>query len=212
MAAPIAGPSQTVEVVPLANRGAEPGSDWSSWHVPQTGDLDYNSLLSLSGQIRAQDTSAQHVLLGARPTNTSQTVPAISVTSFGDQNRETGRPPSPSSRTRQEAAKGLAMITLEAAAEPHYVGESSGSFWSSVVGQGMYEPSSSNGAGKQTKRNFRNRSPSPTDHHILRASLQRQLSDEVASHILLTVYRHLHSRVSPSCGTLGVAHQDSTRS
>jgi hypothetical protein len=162
--------------------------DWSSWLPSHTEDLDFNSLQSLSGQIRAQAPNNQSAPSFA-------TFPSIQVSTANGQT-VSGRSASPNVRTRREIAKGMAMVTLEAAAEPHYVGESSGSFWSDVIAQGMCEPSRANRTQKRGNKRPRNRSPSPTDRHILRASLQRQLSNDVAKHILLTVYQHLHSRVS----------------
>jgi hypothetical protein len=175
-------------------QGAE--IDWSTWFPSQTEDLDFNSLRSLSGQMRAQ-APIYHVPL---PQTISQTRGPTSNPSLhavpADDHALSHRSISPAGRTRREAAAGMAMITLEAAAEPHYVGESSGSFWSDVVAKGMCEPRSKTRNGTRLKKAFRHRSPSPTDRHILRTSLQRQMSNDVADHILLTVYRHLHARVS----------------
>jgi len=164
--------------------------DWTSWLPPQTEDLDFNSLHSLSGQMREQERSDQYI----QQASNNQTTASGSMTA---KNQNTSlRGASPGVRTRREIATGMAMVTLEAAAEPHYVGESSGSFWSDVITQGMKEPRGTSRGQRQANKRPRNRSPSPTDRHILRSSLQRQLSNEVARHILLTVYQHLQSRVS----------------
>lgn len=162
--------------------------DWSSWLPPQNEEMDFNSLHSLSGQMRGQENG--YTVSGSTfqdPSSASLAVPSQHLSHRGA---------SPGGHTRREIAKGMAMVTLEAAAEPHYVGESSGSFWSDVITKGMCEPSSANRGRKRLNKRPRDRSPSPTDRHILRTSLQRQLSNEVARHILLTVYQHLHSRVS----------------
>ncbi len=92
------------------------------------------------------------------------------------------------------------MISLEAAAEPHYVGESSGSFWSMIVAKGMPLPRV--GADHAKSRPGRTRSPTPTPTHLahLCTTLQTQISDAVADHILVTVYQHIHSRVSDQPG------------
>jgi hypothetical protein len=184
------GPSSGVTglSLPDAQQGSE--VDWSSWLPPQTEDLDFNSLHSLSGQMRGQERSNQFL----QQASTYQTAPSVNITATNQNPSLRGT--SPGVRTRREIATGMAMVTLEAAAEPHYVGESSGSFWSDVITQGMREPRGTSRGRRQANKRPRNRSPSPTDRHILRASLQRQLSNEVARHILLTVYQHLHSRVS----------------
>lgn len=169
--------------------------DWSAWLGPQTEDLDCNSLLSVSGQIRVQDDNPQTTLPSGLPIGTSHHHDTNQRFAAGNPSTP-HRIESPAVRSRQDAATGLAMISLEAAAEPHYVGESSGSFWSNVVTQGMREPSRREENKTRAPTRFKDRSPSPTDHRILRTSLQRQLSNEVAKHVLLTVYRHLHSRVS----------------
>lgn len=70
-----------------------------------------------------------------------------------------------------ETAKGLAMISLEAAAEPHYVGESSGSLWTTVVSKGLHAPRSSRGPRESSERT--SRTPSPTRLAALRAQLAR---------------------------------------
>jgi hypothetical protein len=181
------GPSSGVTGLSLPN--AQQGSevDWSSWLPPQTEDLDFNSLHSLSGQMRGQERSNQFI----QQASTYQTAPSVNITATNQNPSLRGT--SPGVRTRREIATGMAMVTL---AEPHYVGESSGSFWSDVITQGMREPRGTSRGRRQANKRPRNRSPSPTDRHILRASLQRQLSNDVARHILLTVYQHLHSRVS----------------
>lgn len=86
------------------------------------------------------------------------------------------------------------MISLEAAAEPHYVGESSGSFWSMVVAKGMHLPRV--GADHSKARPGRARSPPPTQLTDLREALQAPIPDAVADHMLVTVYQHIHARVS----------------
>jgi hypothetical protein len=164
--------------------------DWSSWLSAQTEDIDFNSLHSLSGQLRGQEYSEKSMSSASLRNVTSPT-------DFATMDRSALRNGTASNaRTNREIAKGMAMVTLEAAAEPHYVGESSGSFWSSVITHGMSESTGNRGERRNNKRP-RDRSPSPTDRHILRASLQRQISNDVARHVLLTVYQHLHSRVSP---------------
>lgn len=105
---------------------------------------------------------------------------------------------SPSSDTDDhsvfETAKGLAMVSLEAAAEPHYVGESSGSLWTTVISKGMHAPRASRSARDTTQRT--SRSPSPSRMAVLRSQLASPLSEDLAALVLETVYRHLHSRVS----------------
>jgi len=184
------GDSTGVGELAFPDAQQDPEVDWSSWLPPQTEDLDFNSLHSLSGQMRGQERSNQFI----QQASNYQTAPSVNMTATIQNSSLRGT--SPGVRTRREIATGMAMVTLEAAAEPHYVGESSGSFWSDVITQGMKEPRGTSRGRRQTNKRPRNRSPSPTDRHILRASLQRQLSNEVARHILLTVYQHLHSRVS----------------
>lgn len=165
--------------------------DWSSWLPSPNEDLDFNALQTLSGQMRGQERSTQPML--SNPLGLHNPLNGLLE---GSDPHQLQRGPSPAGRTRRDIAKGMAMVTLEAAAEPHYVGESSGSFWSDIISRGMCEPSSANISSRRHNRRPRDRSPSPTDRHILRSSLQRQLSEEVAGHILLTVYQHLYSRVS----------------
>jgi len=192
---PNIGNSANLEQTPVPDVTLTSDIDWSSWLGPQTEDLDFNSLRSLSGQMRAQESENPSSYPVAQPTSGPQNAHNMQFPAVDNQGRQ-APPTSPSLRARREAAEGMAMITLEAAAEPHYVGESSGSFWSDVVAQGMCEQHSGVSGRKRSRGTPRNRSPSPTDRHILRTSLQRQLSNEAAKHILLTVYRHLHSRVS----------------
>jgi hypothetical protein len=184
------GPSSGVNGLSLPDAQQDTEVDWSSWLPPQTEDLDFNSLHSLSGQMRGQERSNQFT----QQVSNFQNIPSMNIAAANQNSSLRGT--SPGVRTRREIATGMAMVTLEAAAEPHYVGESSGSFWSDVITQGMREPRGTTRGRRQANKRPRNRSPSPTDRHILRASLQRQLSNEVARHILLTVYQHLHSRVS----------------
>nr|XP_031860300.1 uncharacterized protein CI109_004184 [Kwoniella shandongensis]KAA5527372.1 hypothetical protein CI109_004184 [Kwoniella shandongensis] len=91
-----------------------------------------------------------------------------------------------------ETAKGLAMISLEAAAEPHYVGESSGSLWTTLVAKGI--PAPQVGISSKHVPHKPSRSPSPTRRAALRASLARPLPKDVADFVLQTVYCHLQSR------------------
>lgn len=95
-----------------------------------------------------------------------------------------------------ETAKGLAMISLEAAAEPHYVGESSGSLWTTVISQGLHAPRAGR-AGKEPSEKTA-RSPSPARLAALRTQLARPLPPDTATLVSDTVCRHLHSRVSHS--------------
>lgn len=163
--------------------------DWSSWLPSQTEDLDFNSLHSLSGQMRGQERGEQSM-------PSSNAFPNLSSANFETANRVSSLNGTQSGvSTNRDIAKGMAMVTLEAAAEPHYVGESSGSFWSDVIARGMCKSNGNRGEGRHNKRP-RDRSPSPTDRQILRTSLQRQLPNDVARHLLLTVYQHLHPRVS----------------
>lgn len=189
-----ADPGEDAHQTPLPDIGMGMDFDWSAWVQPQTEDLDCSSLLSVSGHIRARDDMLPPVLQNNLPAP-SVHIDATSQLSTNGIPNPSRRGESPGVPSRQDAATGLAMISLEAAAEPHYVGESSGSFWSNVVSQGMREPSRRSEAKLRTPKRFKERSSSPTDHHILRTSLQRQLSNDVAKHVLLTVYRHLHSRV-----------------
>lgn len=112
----------------------------------------------------------------------TETVPIVSPSSESD------------SHSVFEAAKGLAMVSLEAAAEPHYVGESSGSLWTTVISKGMDAPRSSRATREPSERT--SRSPSPARIAQLRTQLARPLSPDLAATVLETVYRHLHSRVS----------------
>lgn len=99
-----------------------------------------------------------------------------------------------------ETAKGLAMISLEAAAEPHYVGESSGSLWTTVISKGMHAPRTGRAAREPSEKP--SRSPSPARLTALRGQLARPLPQDLATLVLDTVFRHLHSRVSQ------IAHTD----
>ena len=92
-----------------------------------------------------------------------------------------------------ETAKGLAMISLEATAEPHYIGESSGYLWMTVISKGMHAPKLSN---VSNRRSAPSRSPSPSRPSILRTKLLNPLSEDLSKLIIDTVYQHLHSRVS----------------
>ena len=92
-----------------------------------------------------------------------------------------------------ETAKGLAMISLEATAEPHYVGESSGYLWMTVISKGMHAPRLNSVTHKRRIRN--SRSPSPSRPATLRTKLLRPLSEDLSKLIIDTVYQHLHSRV-----------------
>ena len=85
------------------------------------------------------------------------------------------------------------MVSLEAAAEPHYVGESSGSLWTTIIARGMHAPATARTKGRSGRVS---RSPSPHDMASLRSSLLRPLPDQTAQLVIETVYRHLHPRVS----------------
>lgn len=96
----------------------------------------------------------------------------------------------------QETGDDLAMISLEAAAEPHYVGESSGSLWTTVLTEGLHVAPSFYSDGKPVGGfATMKKSASPTADSILRANLQRPISDEVADRLLDTVYKHVQARV-----------------
>lgn len=94
-----------------------------------------------------------------------------------------------------ETTRGVALITLEAAAEPHYVGESSGYLWTTIVAKGLQAPTPPADRHKGPASPTRERSPSPRRHAILRAQLERQVPEETATTILESVYKHLHARV-----------------
>lgn len=93
-----------------------------------------------------------------------------------------------------ETAKGLAMISLEAAAEPHYIGHDSGALWTTVISKGMSTPRNKRSPRDHTQKP--SRSPSPSRLTALREQLARPISDDLAALVLETVYRHVHSRVS----------------
>jgi len=96
-----------------------------------------------------------------------------------------------------ETAKGLAMISLEAAAEPHYVGESSGSLWTTVIAKGMQNPRLNPNTNRAIPQPVKpSRSPSPARLSVLRTDLRKPISDSVSQMIFDTVYQQLHSRVS----------------
>lgn len=98
-------------------------------------------------------------------------------------------------RSTYDAAKGLAMISLEAAAEPHYVGESSGFIWTAVLGQGMTARSSSNSVGDESDETARRGSVTPKSLSAYRSRLKAGLSDDVAAEVLRVVYEHVQPRV-----------------
>ncbi|WWC69844.1 uncharacterized protein I206_103787 [Kwoniella pini CBS 10737] len=101
--------------------------------------------------------------------------------------------------------KGVAMISLEAAAEPHYVGESSGSLWTTVISGGMhshpYQQQQQNEGLKRQGIAYRNKveqgmEPSnigSNDIDVLQA-IQIPLSDDTSTLALETVFSHLHPR------------------
>jgi hypothetical protein len=122
-----------------------------------------------------------------RPTAGTDSMPMVSPTS----ERESD------DNSVFETAKGLAMISLEAAAEPHYIGESSGSLWTTVISRGMHTPRMTSATKPRAMRP--SRSPSPSRLTVLRSQLLKPLSEELAKLVIDTVYRHLHSRVSYLC-------------
>ena len=103
-----------------------------------------------------------------------------------------------------DTAKGLAMISLEAAAEPHYVGESSGSLWSIIVAKGMSLPSFAKDPTSK-RRQDRARSMSPDRKAHLQAALQIPIHESLAVHVLGRVYDHLQARVS-DLANMSLAH------
>lgn len=109
-----------------------------------------------------------------------------------------GLPTPSTSPTHFDTASGVAMVSLEAAAEPHYVGESSGAFWSTVVGKGITANMTDMPKHERDSRS-RPRSPTPSDQSVLLSALQRGVPDNVADRVLKAVYGHLHPRVGQLC-------------
>ncbi|KAL7418364.1 hypothetical protein Q5752_006822 [Cryptotrichosporon argae] len=93
-----------------------------------------------------------------------------------------------------EAAKGLAMISLEAAAEPHYVGESSGSIWTTVIAHGMQTTHAALESLLKTSPTAQVAGPPAQPLPLLKQALLRPIPEHVAATLLETVYQHLHSR------------------
>ncbi|OCF44232.1 hypothetical protein I317_01850 [Kwoniella heveanensis CBS 569] len=102
----------------------------------------------------------------------------------------------------EEAAKGLAMISLEASAEPHYIGESAGSLWTSVIGRGMStHPHSPVDGSKRHMPRLDGSSAMPASSSIegaldkaLHRAIQQPLTLVVSTTVLETVFRHVHPR------------------
>ncbi|WVF66411.1 hypothetical protein IAT40_001151 [Kwoniella sp. CBS 6097] len=102
----------------------------------------------------------------------------------------------------EEAAKGLAMISLEASAEPHYIGESAGSLWTSIIGRGLStHPHSPVDGNKRHIFRPNEISTMPVSTSIggaldqaLHRAIQQPLTSDSATTILETVFRHVHPR------------------
>ncbi|WRT68116.1 uncharacterized protein IL334_005091 [Kwoniella shivajii] len=107
-----------------------------------------------------------------------------------------------SEESLEDAAKGLAMISLEAAAEPHYVGESSGSLWRSVIAGGMHSQTQQlDGLRRGIHSTHRQVSSASAQHQqgepsiaVIRQIVQRPIPIDTANSLLETVFRHLHPR------------------
>ncbi|WVW84315.1 hypothetical protein I302_106349 [Kwoniella bestiolae CBS 10118] len=103
----------------------------------------------------------------------------------------------------EDAAKGLAMISLEAAAEPHYVGESSGSLWTTVISGGIHShphqmgETSKRALGSLAQRRMAHDPEVPQEQLgiiNIRQSIQQPLPLDIASQAIEIVFRHLHPR------------------
>ncbi|KAK8870133.1 hypothetical protein IAR55_000703 [Kwoniella newhampshirensis] len=161
-----------------------------STDTPST-DVDWRAWLSQMPQ-QARNGPALPPPTAVHPPQPQQIMPPISQEALVVETTAESPQAESDENSVFETAKGLAMISLEAAAEPHYVGESSGSFWTTLVAKGIQAPQ----AGFTSKHALSkpSRSPSPTRRAILRQSLARPLSKDVAAYVLQTVYCHLHSR------------------
>ncbi|WWC62255.1 uncharacterized protein I303_104851 [Kwoniella dejecticola CBS 10117] len=103
----------------------------------------------------------------------------------------------------EDAAKGLAMISLEAAAEPHYVGESSGSLWTTVISGGIHSQQHQQlndglkrhgaTARKQAEQDIGPSKSTIGELDTLQA-IQQPLPSDTNTLALETVFSHLHSR------------------
>ncbi|WWD03163.1 hypothetical protein V865_001210 [Kwoniella europaea PYCC6329] len=107
----------------------------------------------------------------------------------------------------EDAAKGLAMISLEAAAEPHYVGESSGSLWTTVISGGMHPQLQHHQIGEASRRavgncaqrkKFHNSDIPHVGEHLgvlnVRQAIQQPLPLDISIQVAETVFKHLHPR------------------
>jgi hypothetical protein len=178
-----------------AHSEVPPTTDWQDWFSSMTPAQPSPTPNPASSSIQPQ--SQPHTVLPnlqvhipSYPTQIPQPIPPAPIVS-----------PivTPTSDSLFETAKGLAMISLEAAAEPHYVGESSGSLWTTLVSRGMQVPPTAlEGPSAQPVVET---APTPLHLALLRANLQRAIPNHVADAMLETVYRHLHSRVSAAIQT-----------
>ncbi|WVQ94026.1 hypothetical protein IAU59_001104 [Kwoniella sp. CBS 9459] len=160
-------------------------------HIAQSGQDVSERQRHNSSMNRPETGSIQETMSPAVPTKApsrSAVSPGSGVTSDDD--------------SMEEAAKGLAMISLEASAEPHYIGESAGSLWTSVIGRGMstHPHSPVDGNKKHTARldgGFAVPVSTSIEEALdkaLHRSIQQPLTLEIATTVLETVYRHIHPR------------------
>ncbi|WVR08413.1 hypothetical protein IAU60_005468 [Kwoniella sp. DSM 27419] len=210
--APPAGPSYTRRVVPVAHPEYGTGDMASRTLRTNNGDGRSRELPVASGDNSTRTTQhptshsnvhprfgTQPLSLDVHPTDTSPSARA------NDNSRHPVSSMSPSDDgSMEEAAKGLAMISLEAAAEPHYVGESSGSLWSTLITGGMGSRPHAHFEGVGLRRVASTQPPKATDprqglpadslNAALHQAIQQPLAPEVATAVLETVFRHLHPR------------------
>lgn len=106
-----------------------------------------------------------------------------------------------SARQDTSAARGLAYVSLEAAAEPHYIGAASGYMWASMIVNGM-QPSDH--ASQHLERKWPSNSRFSLDAALdsknvskgntMEVVVETKLAPEVAAILLEAVYQHLQPR------------------
>lgn len=208
--------SQSGGVNPSSAYRADAGLDWSPGvNASLRGVNDQTASMSSTGR---QSTSIPHVASSTAqssfaipsappPLNrhTSSHPPNSSTTtSYQNTNHQSHAQVQPTGVATKEStpdarfdtATGIALVSLEAAAEPHYIGESSGFMWSTVFSKGLSaDVTDFEGHARPSPTNKKPPS-APVEHHALLSNLQQAIPDKVAERVLEAVYVHLHPRVS----------------